>query len=190
MNKAYFRKQFFLWESSQPRLLVGMEIIFLILLAASGSVFGIIAGRDLTSAYFKAHLAIRNTLEILVPSLIVINLLGLVTSVVLAVFFTHRIAGPVHRLCNILRQIGQGNLAQVVRFRKGDELHELDDAATEMIVSLQQRVRMMQTLSAELNHQIESTLGTVDQPEVRTMRQKAKELDAQLSAFQLPSAER
>jgi nitrogen fixation/metabolism regulation signal transduction histidine kinase len=181
------RKKFFLWKSSQPRLLAGNAIIFIVLLVTAGAVFASIANRDLTGTYFKAHLAIRNMLEILIPSLVVVNVLGLVASMILAVFFTHRIAGPVYRLCGILRGIGEGNLVQVVRFRKGDELKELDDAATEMITALQDRVRSLQSLCAELNRQIESDLGSGTQPNVRVIRQKAKELDEQLAAFRLPS---
>jgi len=179
MKTIRHRRKFFLWKSSQPRLLAGIEIIFIVLLLITGAVFASIANRDLTEAYFKAHLAIRNMLEILIPSLIVINLIGLLASIVLAVFFTHRITGPVYRLCGILKEVGAGNLAQVVQFRKGDELKELDDAATEMIAALQDRVRGLQSLCAELNRQVESGLGSADQPNVRLIRQKVKELDEQ-----------
>ena len=190
MKTIRHRRKFFLWNSSQPRLLAGIEIIFIVLLLIAGAAFAAIANRDLTDAYFKAHLTIRNMLEILIPSLVAINLLGLAVSVVLAIFFTHRIAGPAYRLCRILNEVGEGNLAQVIQFRKGDELKELDDAATEMIVALQNRVRGLQLLSAELNHQVESGLENADQLKVRVIRQKVQELDEQLAAFRLPPSEK
>ena len=180
MKKRLPRKQFFIWKSSQPRLLAGIEIIFFILLLVSGGIFAFVANRDLTETYFKAHLTIRNTLDILVPSLVVVNFLGLIASVVAAIFFTHRIAGPVYRLCSILQKIGQGDLAQIVKFRKGDELTELDDAATEMIVNLQVRVKELKALSTKLNTEI--TNKQFDQA-----RETAQMLDKNLSVFQMPS---
>ncbi|MBI5839781.1 MAG: hypothetical protein HZB19_06735 [Chloroflexi bacterium] len=188
MKASHYRKQFFLWKSSQPRLLAGIELIFAILLLIAGAVFAMIANRDLTASYLKAHLSIRNMLDILIPTLIGINLLGLSISVILAVFFTHRIAGPVYRLCRILKEIGQGNLAQTIRFRRGDELKELDEAATEMIAGLQGRARTLQLLSAELICQMNAVYANADQSTVRVMREKARELDDQLAGFHLPSA--
>ncbi len=180
MKKRFPRKQFFIWKSSQPRLLAGIEIIFVILLLISGGIFAVIANRDLTETYFKAHLTIRNTLEILIPSLVVVNFLGLIASAVVSIFFTHRIAGPIYRLCSILQKIGQGNLAQIVKFRKGDELTELGDAATEMIMGLQGRVKELKTLSAKLNAEIVNK--QFDQA-----RETAQTLDNNLSVFQMPS---
>ncbi len=190
MNASYQRKNFFLWKSSQPRLLVGIEIIFVILLLITGGIFALVANRDLTETYYKAHLTIHNMLEILIPSLVIVNLMGLIASIVVAVFFTHRIAGPVYRLGRILREIGQGDLAQTVHFRKSDEFRELGAATVEMIAALQERVLGLQSLSAKLNRQLGSAFGSADQPDVRALRETARELSDQLAAFRLPSASR
>ena len=180
MKKNYARKRFFLWKSSQPRLLAGIEIIFIILLLISGVIFAIAANRDLTESYLKAHLTIHNTLEILVPSLALVNIAGLIVSVVLAVLFTHRIAGPVYRLCRILERVGQGDLTQAVKFRKNDELTELDDAATGMILGLRNRIKDIQAVSAKLT-------SDIDRNELEQARLTAQALETSLSAFQLPA---
>ncbi|MEW6403620.1 MAG: hypothetical protein AB1649_17630, partial [Chloroflexota bacterium] len=125
--------------------------------------------------------------DILIPTLVGINLLGLIASIVLSIFFTHRIAGPVYRLCRILKEIGQGNLVQSIHFRKSDELKELDAAATEMITSLQARVRTLQNLSADLICQTEILSVNGSQPECRAMRETARQLEGQLAEFRLPS---
>ena len=187
MTKAYQRKRFFLWNTSQPRVLAGMEIIFFILLVITGAAFAVIAGKDLTASYFAAHLGIRNTLDILIPSLVVINLIGLAASMILAVFFTHRIAGPVYRLCNILKKIGQGDLAQTIHFRKGDEFRELESAATEMKDALQNRIRTLKILSSEINLQVGNMPGVADQPEFSQLRRNAEEMDQLLATFRLPN---
>ncbi len=179
MKRNHLRKRFFIWKSAQPRLLAGIEFIFIALLLASGTIFSIVANRDLTESYLKAHLTIRNMLEILVPSLALINLIGLVASVFLAVLFTHRIAGPVYRLCKILDQIGQGDLTPIVKFRKHDELTELDDATTAMILSLRNRITDLKTVSAQLS--LDLTRDDLNQA-----RLTAQTLEKSLSAFQLP----
>ena len=180
MKKNYVRKRFFLWKSSQPRLLAGIETIFIILLVISSLIFFLIANRDLTESYLKAHIAIRSTLEILVPSLVIINIAGLIISIILVVLFTHRIAGPVFRLCRVLEQVGQGDLTQAVKFRKNDELTELDDAATGMILGLRNRIKDIQAVSAKLT-------SDIDRNELEQARLTAQALETSLSAFQLPA---
>lgn len=180
MKRTHLRKRFFIWKSAQPRLLAGIEIIFILLLLVSGIIFYMVANRDLTDSYLMAHLTIRNMLEILAPSLVLINLVGLIASVFLAVLFTHRIAGPVFRLCKILDQIGQGDLTSVVKFRKHDELTELDDAATAMILNLRRRILDLKTVSAQLT----LDLAGNDSNQIRLT---AQALEKSLSAFQLPS---
>jgi methyl-accepting chemotaxis protein len=188
MNKNSFpRKRFFLKDSSQPRLLIGVQAIFILLLIISGTVFAIIANRDLRVAYFQAHLNIRSTLDILLPALVLVNLAGLALGIVLSLFYTHRIAGPVYRLCRILREIGQGNLAQVVKFRKSDELHELDDAATEMIVNLRRRVLTLQELSMTLSGEVNAAIASPDKETIMNIQRTAGLLENGLAAFKLTS---
>ncbi len=186
---SYQRKQFFLSDSSQPRLLVGIELIFLILLVISGAIFYLIANRNLTTTYFQAHLHIKNMLEILIPLLIAINLVGLIIGAVLTLFYTHRIAGPVYRLCRILRQAGQGNLAQAVNFRKDDELKELDKATTEMLTALNQRVQKLRTIATEVNAEAQAiaTAHPALNGDLSDLTNAAQALEQELAAFRLVS---
>ncbi len=140
------RRKYFLADSSQPRLLLGIELIFFVLLVISGIVFYLFANQDLTTNYYQAHLKIKNLKDSLLPILIGLNLAGLVISAVLALFFTHRIAGPLYRLNLTLRSVGKGDLDHRVKFRKGDEMKDVEAAAEEMLRGLNQRIASLKKL--------------------------------------------
>jgi methyl-accepting chemotaxis protein len=53
---------------------------------------------------------------------------------------SHRIAGPLFKLEQLLRLIGQGDLTVECHFRKNDELAGLGDALNEMNAALRDRV--------------------------------------------------
>ena len=53
--------------------------------------------------------------------------------VLLSIFTTHRMAGPIHRLKLILGQVLQGDLSPVVKFRSGDEFHDLADLVNKVL---------------------------------------------------------
>ena len=186
-NPTHHRRRFFLPDSSQPRLLIGIELIFLILLVVSSTIFCVVTNRDLTTSYFQAHLQIKNLQELFLPVLVLVNLGGLILGAVLSIFFTHRVAGPVYRLCHILRQVGQGNLNQVVQFRAGDELKELDRATSEMLVALNQRLLRLKGRAILLRTQADALPTAAGTPakQIEFLRDATVALEQELAAFEL-----
>ncbi|MBI4672812.1 MAG: methyl-accepting chemotaxis protein [Chloroflexi bacterium] len=185
----YPRKKFFLRESSQPRLLVGIELVFLILLVVSSLIFYILANRDLTATYLQAHLTIRNVQELLLPTLTLINLGGLALGAVLLIFYTHRIAGPAYRLARTLREIGQGKLPRAIHFRRGDELAELEAATNDMLTELSRRVFTLQAHAQGLNQEIAQLAAnaSASAAELAHLQETARRLDSELAGFHVPS---
>ena len=50
--------------------------------------------------------------------------------------FTHKVAGPVHKMKRLLKQVGEVSLQVDARLRRGDELQDFFGAFTEMVASL------------------------------------------------------
>lgn len=70
-----------------------------------------------------------STSEILILPIVIL----LVIFSIIAILFSHKIAGPIYRVEKIAEELKNGNLNINVRFRKGDELHHLADALNNMI---------------------------------------------------------
>jgi hypothetical protein len=76
----------------------------------------------------------------------------------LGIYFTHKVAGPVHKMKRLLRKVGTGDLHVDARLRKGDELQDFFEAFTEMVASLR-------AFEAEQLGQIETALGAMERGE-------------------------
>lgn len=195
MNKpspAFKRKQYFLPNSSQPHMLISIEIIILVLLIISSATLYLLANRNLETTYLQAHLKIKNLQQLLLPVLVLTNILGLGLSAILLVFFTHRIAGPAYRLSVILKQIGQGNLAIRVGFRKNDELKELEVATAKMLTALQGNVQTLRQATGQIKTSLEmlETAAPALQAELASLRAEVSGLEQELAHFQLPDQPR
>ncbi len=57
---------------------------------------------------------------------------------ILGIYFTHKVAGPVHKMKGLLKRVGDGNLRVDSRLRRGDELKDFFDAFTHMVSNLRQ----------------------------------------------------
>ncbi len=72
-----------------------------------------------------------------------------------AIYFTHRLAGPLHRFEQCARELVQGNLAMRLQFRKSDKLHELRDLLNHAVATLDYTMIQIRTHQANLHR----TLG-------------------------------
>ncbi len=54
----------------------------------------------------------------------------------LGIYITHKVAGPVYKMRQLLKQVARGNLRVEGRLRKGDELKAVFDTFAEMVSGL------------------------------------------------------
>ena len=142
------RKKYFLSGSIQPRLLLGFAVLVFILVVIAGGLFYVLANRELSSEYYKAHSTLRYVMQNLLPWLLLVNLAGILVTLFLAVFYTHRIAGPAYRIQQDLRKIGQGVLTTRVKTRRR-EIGAADQAQRNLNHLLGRKFIVQNGLSAD-----------------------------------------
>jgi nitrogen fixation/metabolism regulation signal transduction histidine kinase len=59
----------------------------------------------------------------------------------LGIYFTHKVVGPIHKMKQLLRQVGDGKLNFEGRLRKGDELQDFFEVFAAMVEKLKARQR-------------------------------------------------
>lgn len=105
-------------------------------------------------------------------------LIGLVTGLaalvlclgLAGIIVTHKIAGPIHKMKRLLREVGEGKLVVRERLRKGDELQHFFEAFEHMVESLRARQE------AEIA-QLDEILGKLDAAPVSKRGTKELEVD-------------
>jgi nitrogen fixation/metabolism regulation signal transduction histidine kinase len=77
------------------------------------------------------------------------------SAIIVVLYISHKIAGPLFRFETLCRQIGEGNLDGVTHVRENDQLQELAVAFTEMVEQLRQRRDQQQAVLTELHIQLD-----------------------------------
>lgn len=131
MNKNR-RRKYFLSQSAQPKLLWGIAILVLISVIVGGGLFYLLANKQLSTEYYKAHSTLKYVMEKLLPWLLLVNLFAILVALFFAIFYTHRIAGPIYRMQEDLKKIAQGKLTTQVKTREKDQLKELESEINKM----------------------------------------------------------
>lgn len=104
-------------------------------------------------------------------------------SAVVSVYVTHRLAGPLHRLQQCVRELAEGNLRLRVRFRKGDHLEDVANMTNEVIENIELAMIDMREREARTIGAIRQMLEVIRlQP--ATARAKLDELESMVAESQ------
>jgi methyl-accepting chemotaxis protein len=162
-NKAKVRRKKYITENFQLRYAV-MTVI--LMLAISIILVGIIyvstwsmlidsfEGTEVSPMLGKLLTELNITLF---PRILLIVFVGILAIGTIVILVVHRLAGPIYRLKKTLKSIGEGVLPAPIKFRKGDELHDLATATNKMLTGL----KTMQASNSQLVEEAVSSLEKI-----------------------------
>jgi nitrogen fixation/metabolism regulation signal transduction histidine kinase len=77
--------------------------------------------------------------DIILPALAISEAVMIVVTALFALFYSHRIAGPVYRLKKAMEEVSQGNMDIQVKIRKNDEFHDLAENFNAMLKNVKEK---------------------------------------------------
>lgn len=135
----------------QLRLLVRVMLIVLINTGILAAFFYFYSNQEIGQSFRHFHIQARNFLDFLLPATIIALIIGIIIAFIIALFFPHKIAGPLYRIeKEIKEKVSEGNLAVRFSVRKGDEVGELAEALNIMVEKLKLKLGKIKTASDEL----------------------------------------
>jgi len=167
------RRQYWVGDGDHKGILIIAGALVMALILIASGLFYIVANRNLEDATYRAHFDIlRNTMQMLLPWLVMANIIGLVIVMLIAVLLTHRISGPAYHIVRDIRAIGDGDLTIQTIFRKNDRFQNIAATLTEAASSLRATIADVKNGVADIG----DIVG--DRPEIREKLERvAKNLE-------------
>jgi len=117
------------------------------------------SSQSVTTVFEDSRLTIKPSTEFIMPGLILSSLMSIIlisiATVIVVLFISHRIAGPLYKLESALERIASGDVSFDIHFRRGDEakiLAEVFNTASKGLNSLIGDVKAESTkLSSAIN---------------------------------------
>lgn len=155
-KQTYKRRQFLVKRDFQSRFIFQFCIlVFVSALISTGMILYFSRG-SLTSMFSQSRLMVTDTARYLLPTVVYANL---VTIVIIAVavmlvtlFISHKVAGPLFHFEKDVKAIADGDLTLTIRLRKKDQLRELAQNINQMTSCLNRKVREIQTELEKIIH--------------------------------------
>jgi methyl-accepting chemotaxis protein len=174
------RRHYFINKEFQFKFILKFCLLILAGVVVSTTLLLFFSQDTLTSSFQQSRLVIENTSKAILPALIYTSLLtlGLISfaTIIVTLFVSHQIAGPLFRFEKDLKEIGSGNLTKNVRLRGKDQLTAMAESLNEMTYSLRDNIFEIQTMIKEL---LESASQQKAPPE---LIDKVKRIDEKIEA--------
>jgi len=152
------RKIVLIDKAFQGRFILSvLATIILFSLCSAGLLYWLISS-DLNVQSQAAHINIANTWERLGLSILLSNIVAAIIAglmaIIVVLYISHKIAGPLYRFETLCKDVGDGNLDTITCLREGDQLQELAQSFSLMVNKLRNKRTKNNELIAEMNQQL------------------------------------
>ncbi|HSH71267.1 MAG TPA: methyl-accepting chemotaxis protein [Deferrisomatales bacterium] len=189
------RRILFIEKAFQLRFIAKVTAVVVLGTALTGGLLYLLADKEFGRAFYSAHYQARSSWELLLPAVLAASFLSMcivaMVAVVLTLYDSHRIGGPMYRFRANLETIAGGDLTLVTHLRDGDELRALTEAMNGMTQSLRDKVLVAGAATRELGAALEAAQQAcqagdpVEAEHLSRLARCREELAAALGAFRV-----
>lgn len=149
----------------------------------SGAIVYVMSSSTVTTTFENSRLTIKSTADFILPALllssaIAVALIGIAT-IVITLFTSHKIAGPLYRMEKDVNEVAAGNLGMNFHLRSTDELKPLAVSLDMMVHQLKARVESIRNGISELD----ALIGRSETGKNADVMNKLKEIESVLNKF-------
>ena len=127
----------------QMWILSRMLVILVLSISLALLILYFFSHREIGQSFYRAHLTIRHVSDLLLPVILISGGLCLLAGLAFAIFFPQKIAGPIYRLEQDLKEVSRGNFQKVFRLRGTDRFQSLAEAANEALAKVRYEFRSL-----------------------------------------------
>lgn len=143
-NKSNKRRTVYIKKEFQFRFIFKFCLILLAGVILSTGLLVFLSRQTLTSTFENSRLVIENTGSAIFPAILMTNLITLgiicIAVIMVTLYVSHKIAGPMFRFEKDLEKIRQGDLCVNINLRKQDQFAEMALALNTMTQSIHDKV--------------------------------------------------
>ncbi|MFH1848542.1 MAG: methyl-accepting chemotaxis protein [Candidatus Omnitrophota bacterium] len=196
-----FRRRIFLVDKKFQLKYTGLILIFMFIVAwiAGHTVYHtgwLLMGEKLSNVYPQGRLVMM--MRTINMTLLLRTCLLIPVVILVSIFLSHRIAGPLFNIERFMKGIAKGDLSKKLILRKNDELKDLAKTINEMVDDLRGRTKDMKRLTnickletEKLKHSINNEkpgAGSIGN-NIGELEKSIRDLDDHLSQYRLETVE-
>lgn len=152
------RKNYFIKKDFQKKFILKFCALVVLGSVISGAILYLLSRGTVTTAFVNARLSIITTADYILPALIGSSLITIIlitlATVVVVMYLSHRIAGPLFKIERSTQEFGKGNLNLKINLRSTDQIKETADCFNQMAENIKAQLLKIKAKSNDLDNEI------------------------------------
>ncbi|MCM8784365.1 MAG: cell wall metabolism sensor histidine kinase WalK [Candidatus Omnitrophica bacterium] len=182
MEKRMIRRRvYFIEKKFQLRFIIKFCILVILGSLFIGGLLYVFTRGSTTVTFENLRATVKTTADFLFPILIqtilVTTILVGIATIILTLFVSHKIAGPLYRFKNELSSVGKGDLSRNFQIRKNDQLQDLALSMNEMINRLRENFMELKKRYAILKESWDKAIKPTISHDSRTVAEMEKTIE-------------
>jgi len=180
-EKKKLRKKILVDKKFQSSFVLSMIISLLIIIVLLSFLIIYSTSNKITGSAYSKILELKNTKQIIMPTVIKISLLIIILVGGFASYnllkYSHKIVGPLVRFKKSLKLVGNGDLTTFIKFRRNDKLKELGDIFTSSIKKLNKTLKLAKNDYSKISEiLLNKNIKKLTQKEIEELKKNIKHL--------------
>ena len=189
MDKTYKKRRKVHYIKKEFQMVFIIKFCLLVILGAivSGAVIYLVSQGSATTVFENSRIRIKSTADFILPAVLlstaVVTVLVGLASVIVTLYASHKIAGPIYRIEKDLEKVILGDLRVKFNLRKKDQLQALATMIEALVGNLGEDIKELRQTRNELAKIFEGMRHNCDQACLLDAEKKLQEIDKRLAKF-------
>ncbi|MDD5644395.1 MAG: HAMP domain-containing protein [bacterium] len=153
-EKMHKRKKRFAKAKFQQKFIITFCVLVIIGSLLAGLLIYAMTKSTFTTAFVNSRLEMKNTADFILPAVIMSGIIVVICvgigTVILTLYTSNRIAGPLKRMEGEIKDVAGGNLRKRFSVRELDEIKSLSEELDEMALKLKSNIQDIKDAVSEL----------------------------------------
>jgi methyl-accepting chemotaxis protein len=183
MQTSVKRRNYFIDKKFQAKFILKFCSIIVAASLLTGAALMVFSSNSTTVAIENTKVRVKSTADFLFPlmlqTILIVTIFSALAVILLTLFISHQIAGPLFRLRREIEKLGEGNLNVNFNIREGDQLKNLAASLAAMACSLRGKIELLRRGFLEIKETVEKSSNS----EKTCLYDKLKDVESNLNSF-------
>jgi methyl-accepting chemotaxis protein len=162
----YRRRNYFIEKSFQSKFILKFCILVVLSALLIMAALYFLAMQSTTVAIVDSRIVVKTTADFLMPvlaqTIILVTIFTSLATIVVTLFVSHKIAGPLYHFKKALKELADGDFSKDFRIRQLDQVKDLAETFDAMIHETREKIKALKENAAAL----EEKAGAISESDI------------------------
>ena len=160
------RRNYFIDRGFQSKFIIRFCLVLLVTSLLIGALFIFFTESSTTVAIENTKVVVKRTSDFIMPimvqTLIIVTISSALSVIILTLFTSHKIAGPLYRVKKEIDRLKQGDLTSSCRIRKNDQLQNLANDISDLTEAWRDKHKLLRDKVLDIRTSLDSGIDVKD----------------------------